>query len=151
MLPYFIKYNAHTSIVCTWISWWFLAKTKLFLFFKNDFQRNNHCMFIHHKSNLKPFLSYLPCIVCREYFSIIFNVKKVRIILNKMRYLELSICNVFSLQLFSEPSTGCLDICRNGHGLLRQARLAQSRTPGRTISGGYHVSSCLGNSVPLTV
>ncbi len=36
----------------------------------------NHCKFIHHKSHLKPFLSYLPCIVCKEYFSIIFNVKK---------------------------------------------------------------------------
>ncbi len=45
------------------------------LFFKNNCKRNNHRMFIHHKSYLKPFLSYLPCIVCREYFSIIFNVK----------------------------------------------------------------------------
>ncbi len=48
------------------------------LFFKNNFKRNNHCKFIHHKSYLKPlpFLSFLPCIVHREYFSIIFNVKK---------------------------------------------------------------------------
>jgi len=74
-LPYFIKYNVHTSIVCTWISQWFLAK-KLFLFFKNNFTRINHCKFIHHRSHLKPFLSYLPCIVLREYFSIIFHVKK---------------------------------------------------------------------------
>ncbi len=29
------------------------------------------------KSHLKPFLAYLPCIVRREYFSIIFNVKSV--------------------------------------------------------------------------
>ncbi len=36
-LPYFIEYNAHTSIVRTWISQWFLAK-KLFLFFKNNLQ-----------------------------------------------------------------------------------------------------------------
>ncbi len=74
-LPYFIDYNVHTSIVLTWISQWFLAK-KLFIFFKNNFKRNNHCKFIHHKSYLNPFLSYLPCIVCREYFSIIFNIKK---------------------------------------------------------------------------
>jgi len=47
---------------------------KIFLFFKNNFKRNNHCKFIHHKSYLKPFLSYLPCTVRREYFSIIFNV-----------------------------------------------------------------------------
>jgi hypothetical protein len=46
------------------------------IFFKNNFTRINHFMFIQHKSHLKPFLSYLPCIVCREYFSIIFNVKK---------------------------------------------------------------------------
>ncbi len=48
---------------------------QLFLFFKNNSTRINHCKFIHHKSHLKPFLSYFPCIVCREYFSIIFNVK----------------------------------------------------------------------------
>ncbi len=74
-LPHFIKYNVHTSIVHTWISQWFLAK-KLFLFFKNNFMRINHCKFIHHKSHLKPFLSYLPWILHREYFSIIFNVKR---------------------------------------------------------------------------
>ncbi len=74
-LSYFVKYNAHTSIAHTWISQRFLAK-KLFLFFKNNFTRINHCKFIHHNRHLKPFLSYLPCIVCKEYFSIIFNVKK---------------------------------------------------------------------------
>ncbi len=72
---YFIKYNAPMSIVRTWISQWFLAK-QLFLFFKNNFTRINHCKFIYHKSHLKPFLSYLPCIVYKEYFSILFNVKK---------------------------------------------------------------------------
>jgi len=61
---YFIDYNVHVSIVCTYISKWFSAKKK-----------NNPCKFIHHKSHLKPFLSYLPCIVRRECFSIIFNVK----------------------------------------------------------------------------
>ncbi len=49
---------------------------KLFLFFKNNFTKINHCKFIHHKSHLKPFLSYLPCMVHKEYLSIIFNVKK---------------------------------------------------------------------------
>jgi hypothetical protein len=46
------------------------------IFFKNNFTRINHCKFTHHKSHLKPFVSYLPCIVCREYFSIILNAKK---------------------------------------------------------------------------
>jgi len=72
LLPYFIEYNAHTSIVRTWILQWFWA---IFLFFKSNFTRTNHCKFIHHKSHHKPFLSYLPCIVRRKYFSIIFNVK----------------------------------------------------------------------------
>ncbi len=49
---------------------------KLFLFFKNNLTRINHCILIHHKSHLKPLLSYLQSIVHREYFSIIFNVKK---------------------------------------------------------------------------
>ncbi len=52
------------------------CQKKIFLFFKNNFKINNHCKFIYHKSYLKPFLSYLPCIVRGEYFSIIFNVKK---------------------------------------------------------------------------
>ncbi len=52
------------------------GKKRLFLFFKNNFTRINDCKFIHHESHVKPFLSYLPCIVCKEYFSIIFNVKK---------------------------------------------------------------------------
>ena len=50
--PYFIEYNVH------------------------NFTRINHCKFIHRRSHLKPFLSYLPCIVHREYFSIISHVKK---------------------------------------------------------------------------
>jgi hypothetical protein len=74
-LPYFIKYIAHTSTVRTRISQCFLVK-KLFLFLKNNFKRNNHCKYIHHKNYLIPSLTYLPCIVCRKYFSINFNVKK---------------------------------------------------------------------------
>ncbi len=49
---------------------------KLFLFIKNNFKRINIASLFIIKSYLKPFLSYLPCIVHREYFSIIFNVKK---------------------------------------------------------------------------
>ncbi len=49
---------------------------KIFLFFKNNFPKINHCKFIYHKSHLTAYLSFLPCIVCREYLSIIFNVKK---------------------------------------------------------------------------
>ncbi len=82
-IPYFIEYNVHTSKVRTWISQWIFAK-KIFLFFKNNFKRNNHCKFNHDKSYLKPFLSYLPWIVHREYFSIIFNVKKYP--LNSIKY-----------------------------------------------------------------
>jgi hypothetical protein len=74
-LPCFIVYNAHTSIVRTWISTWFLAK-KLILFFKNNFRRIHHCKFILERSHLMTFFSFLPCIVRREYFSVIFNVKK---------------------------------------------------------------------------
>ncbi len=71
-LPLFIEYNAYTSTVRNWNSQWV---KKLFLFFKNIFTRINPCKFIHHKNNLKPFLRYLPCIVHKEYFSTIFNVK----------------------------------------------------------------------------
>ena len=49
---------------------------KIFLFFKNNFTKINHSKFMYHKSHLKLCLNYLPCIVCREYFSNIFNVKK---------------------------------------------------------------------------
>jgi hypothetical protein len=75
ILTYFIKYNAHTSKVRTWISQLFMAK-KLILFFKNYFTRINNCVFINHRSHLKTSHSYLPCIVQRKYFSIIFHVKK---------------------------------------------------------------------------
>ncbi len=51
------------------------GKKILFLFFKNNITRLNPCKFIHYKNHLKPFLRYFPCIVRREYFSIIFNVK----------------------------------------------------------------------------
>ncbi len=66
----------HIQVQCALESHNDIWQKKLFLFFKNNFKRNNHYKFIHHKSYLKPFLSYLPCIVRREYFSIIFNVKK---------------------------------------------------------------------------
>ncbi len=71
-LPYFIEYNAHTSIVRTWISQWFLAK--FYFYFSGIISQVLIIASI--KSHLKPFLIYLPCIVHREYFSIIFNVKK---------------------------------------------------------------------------
>jgi hypothetical protein len=79
---YFIKYFI-ANIVHTWISQWFWAQKKLFLLFKNSFKRINHCKFIHHKIHLKTFLSYVPCIVRREYFSFIFNVKKCALYLIK--------------------------------------------------------------------
>ncbi len=58
------EYSAHLNFTMTF-------GKKIFLFIKNNFTRIIHSNFIHHKSHLKPFLSYLPC---REYFSIIFNV-----------------------------------------------------------------------------
>jgi len=73
-VPYFIEYNVHTSIVRTLNSLFFGKKKNYF--FENNFTRINHCKFIHHRSHLKPFLSYLPCLVGREYFSIIFHEKK---------------------------------------------------------------------------
>ncbi len=69
-LLYFMEYSVHLNFTMIF------GKKIFFLFFKNNFTRINHCKFIHHKSHLKPFFSYLPFIVCREYFSIIFNVKK---------------------------------------------------------------------------
>ncbi len=68
-LLYFIEYNAHLNFTM-------IFGKKMILFFKNNFTRINHCKFIHHRSHHKTFLSYLPCIVHREYFSIIFHVKK---------------------------------------------------------------------------
>ncbi len=35
---------------------------QLILFFKNNFTSIKHCKFIYHRSHLKPFISYLPCI-----------------------------------------------------------------------------------------
>ncbi len=63
------------SIVRTWNFEMSFGK-EIILIFKNNFTRINLCMFIHHKSHLKPFLSYLLCIVRREYFIIMFNVKE---------------------------------------------------------------------------
>jgi hypothetical protein len=87
------EYSILSSIMCiqVWCAPAFhnhFWQKKLFLFFKNNFTRINHCKFIHHKSHLKAFLSSLPCIVCREYFSSIFNVKKVHTILDKIQYLQ---------------------------------------------------------------
>ncbi len=51
------------------------CQKNLILIFKDNLTRISHCRFIYHISHLKPFLSYLPCIVHREYFSIIFQVE----------------------------------------------------------------------------
>jgi hypothetical protein len=82
---YFIEHTVHMSIVCTpefHNDFW---QKILFIFFNNNFKRINHCKFIHHKSHFKPILSYLPCIVRREYFSIILNVQKCALYLMKYR------------------------------------------------------------------
>ncbi len=64
---------------------------KLFLFFKNNITIINPCKRIHHESHLKHFLSYLPCIVRIEYFSIIFKIKK---------------CALYSIKYGNLPITG---------------------------------------------
>jgi hypothetical protein len=76
--PGVVQYTVFYRVLCAYKYSAHLNFTMIFgkHFFKNNVTRINHCMFIHHKSHLKPFLSYLPCIVHREYFSIIFNVKK---------------------------------------------------------------------------
>ncbi len=73
LIMYFLKYNVHMSIVSAHLNFTMIFCKKI-IFFKNNFPRINHCKIIHHKSQLKPFLGYLPCIVCKKYFSIIFNV-----------------------------------------------------------------------------
>jgi hypothetical protein len=82
------------------------GKKKLFLFFKNNFKRNNHCKFIHHKSYLITFLSYFPCTVRREYISIIFNVKKVRTILDKIFYFSISFQEISEESVLSASAVG---------------------------------------------
>ncbi len=78
---------------------------KLILFFKNNFTSINHCKFIHPKSHLKPFLSYLPCIVRRKYFSIIFQVKKYALHLIKYGiYFEVLLKIKSNIHLFSKNS-----------------------------------------------
>jgi hypothetical protein len=93
-----------TIIVCTWSSQWFSTK-KIILFFKNNLTRINHCKLIHHKSHLKPFLSYLPCIVCIEYFRIIFNVKKCALYLIKYNIV------LSNLTIDLRMMSGMLDYC----------------------------------------
>ncbi len=71
------KYSAHLNFTVIF------GQKEIFLFFKNNLTRINYCKFVQHKSHLKSSLSYLPCIVCREYFSIIFNIKKCALYLIK--------------------------------------------------------------------
>ncbi len=87
-LLYFIKYNAHASIVRTWISQQFLAK-KIFLFFKYNYTRINRCKFIHHKCHLKPFLTQLPSSMysVQGIFQHHFQCRNIRNILDKIQYL----------------------------------------------------------------
>ncbi len=47
---------------------------------------------MHHESHFKPFLSSLECKMCREYFSIIFNVKKCTLYLIKYVILLDTVC-----------------------------------------------------------
>ncbi len=89
----------------------FLAK-KLFTFFKNNFSKIDHSKFIHLKSHLKPFLSYLPCIVRRqEIFQHHIQCKKVRTILDKIWYDRLALnCprHVFKALMFKIQIRECI-------------------------------------------
>jgi hypothetical protein len=75
------KYHILSSIMCIWV--WCAPEFhkkfwhKKYFYFSRIFSQELivASLFIL-KSHLQPFLSYLPCIVHREYFSIIFNVKK---------------------------------------------------------------------------
>ena len=78
---------------------------KLFLFVKNNFTGINHCKFIHHKSHLKTFLSHLPCTVRREYFSIIFSVKKYTLYsINTVNTFSKNILHIPKLYQYLKPS-----------------------------------------------
>jgi hypothetical protein len=85
VLPFYIQKNVHAHLNFT-----IIFVKNLILCFKNNFTRINHCKFIHHTSHFKPFLSYLPCIVHRKYFSIIFHVKKCTLYLIKYGNSKLS-------------------------------------------------------------
>jgi hypothetical protein len=100
------------------------GKKKIFLFFKNNFTRIHHCKFCHHKSHLKPFLSYLPCIVRRKYFSIIFNVKKCALYLIKY-------CISFASDLRIPPHAGRPAVHADGG---RHLLHADAERPGRERS-----------------
>jgi hypothetical protein len=78
-----MEYNAHTSIVRTWISQKKLPIKRLNLFFKNNFTRIKHCKFIHHTSHLKT-LSQLPSMYnARGIFQHHFSCKKCTLYLIK--------------------------------------------------------------------
>ncbi len=80
---------------------------KSFLFFNNNFTR------INHKTHLKPFVSYVPCMVHREYFSIIFNAKKCA--LYSIKYGTIASCFITSatyvrLSFFKDFDLSRLDL-----------------------------------------
>jgi hypothetical protein len=157
LIPYFIEYNAHTSIVRTWISQWFLAK-KLFLFFKNNFTKINHCKFIHHKSHLTYTLSQLlPCLMGMEYFSVIFNVK--RCILYSIKYGNnyYGSGKYFSIRLFAQSShfsvktfslnVMCLTSCIYFYPILPLHEISDRHLTVNIMTGGKYLTNRL-SSLP---
>ncbi len=96
-----IHYSILSSIMCIQLKW--------ALEFYNDFWKKNlfyfsriilHeliiCIFIDHKNHLKPLLCYLPCIVSREYVSIIFKVKKCTLYSLKYGILDMFLIIIFT-------------------------------------------------------
>ncbi len=80
-LPYFIEYNAHTSIVCTWISQWFLAK--FYFYFSRIISKEIiiASLFIIKAITLSQLFSMYSA---RGIFQHHFQCKKVRTILDKI-------------------------------------------------------------------
>jgi hypothetical protein len=102
MVRYFIEYNALTSIVCTWISQWFLAK-------KNYFSRIiSQELIIASLFIIKAILNPLSATYVQGIFQHNFQCKNVHTILNKICYFKNKIKhNGQILNLSNTPTWGC--------------------------------------------
>ncbi len=74
-VPYFIKYNVHTNIRAH-LNFTMIFDKKYYFYLSRIISQELITASLFIITHLKPFVNYLPCIVRKEYFSIIFNVKK---------------------------------------------------------------------------
>ncbi len=126
---------------------------------KNNFTKINHCKFIHHKSHhLIPFLSYLPCLMGREYFSIIFNVK--RCILYSIKYgnNEYGSGKYFSNRLFAHFSAKtfslnvkCLTSCIYFCPILPLHEISDRHLTINIMTGGKYLTHLLSSLPSLPI